>query len=78
MHPQASEKRLACKDFFEALERCHADIWSKWTGGCNEIKRELNKCLHSESVSRAARNRENAKVRNARTEQALRELHEND
>ena len=39
---------LACREFFDALELCHADVWAKWTGGCNQAKRELNKCLHGE------------------------------
>ncbi|KAF8270349.1 hypothetical protein EI94DRAFT_1680756 [Lactarius quietus] len=78
MHPQSSEKSIACREFFDALQLCHADIWAKWTGGCNSVKRELNKCLHNESVARAAKNREGAKLRNARREKALRELHEND
>jgi len=67
-----------CKEFFEALELCHANVWAKWTGGCNQAKRELNKCLHSDSVARATRNRQDAKLRNERREKALRELHEND
>ncbi|KAI0253966.1 hypothetical protein BJV78DRAFT_1190664 [Lactifluus subvellereus] len=78
MHPQSSEKRTACREFFDALELCHANVWAKWTGGCNQAKRELNKCLHHESVARAARNREEAKLRNTRREKALRELHEDD
>ncbi|KAI0303398.1 hypothetical protein B0F90DRAFT_1935311 [Multifurca ochricompacta] len=79
MHPQSSEKRIACRDFFDALERCHnIGFRFKWLGGCNQAKRELNKCLHDDSVARSARNRENAKLRNERREKALRELHEND
>jgi hypothetical protein len=50
--PSALLSRListtACRDFFEALELCHANVWAKWTGGCNQAKRELNKCLHKE------------------------------
>jgi len=49
----ATKKKLTkydvvCKEFFEALELCHANVWAKWTGGCNQAKRELNKCLHSD------------------------------
>ncbi|KAN0105451.1 hypothetical protein V8E52_011045 [Russula decolorans] len=78
MHPQSSDRKIACREFFDALQLCHANVWTKWTGGCNQAKRELNKCLHKESVARAARNREDAKMRNARREKALQELHEND
>ena len=34
-----------CKEFFLALEACHANNWRKWTGGCNNDKNELNMCL---------------------------------
>jgi hypothetical protein len=43
-----TENTAECRDFFDALELCHANVWAKWTGGCNKAKRELNKCLHSE------------------------------
>ena len=36
---------MVCKEFFQALEACHADNWRKWTGGCNNDKNELNMCL---------------------------------
>jgi hypothetical protein len=36
---------VVCKEFFLALEACHADNWRKWTGGCNGDKNELNMCL---------------------------------
>ena len=36
---------VVCKEFFQALEACHADNWRKWTGGCNNDKNELNMCL---------------------------------
>ncbi|KAI0049990.1 hypothetical protein FA95DRAFT_1488023, partial [Auriscalpium vulgare] len=68
----------ACKDFFDALEACHANTWLKWTGGCNQTKFNLNRCLHAESVARAAKNREASKARTARREQALQELHASD
>ncbi|KAI0312737.1 hypothetical protein OF83DRAFT_1066716 [Amylostereum chailletii] len=78
MHPQSSEKRIACRDFFDALEACHASPWKKFTGGCNEIKRDLNGCLHGETMARSARNREDAKLRRERMNQAVRELHKDD
>jgi hypothetical protein len=37
--------KVVCKEFFQALEACHADKWRKWTGGCNNDKHELNMCL---------------------------------
>lgn len=78
MHPQASERRIACREFFQALEACHANFWTKWTGGCNTAKNQLNSCLHKETMVRASKNREDAKVRQAKKEQAWKELHEDD
>ncbi|EIM90469.1 uncharacterized protein STEHIDRAFT_51163, partial [Stereum hirsutum FP-91666 SS1] len=68
----------ACLQLFEALEECHANAWLKWTGGCNQAKLDLNKCLHGDSVARAARNREDSKARQAKRDQAWKELHAND
>lgn len=39
------QRPVVCKEFFQALEACHADKWRKWTGGCNNDKQELNMCL---------------------------------
>ena len=46
--PPSHPSTVACRQFFDALQLCHANTWTKWTGGCNSIKRELNKCLHNE------------------------------
>ncbi len=46
--PSSYPSSIACREFFDALELCHANVWAKWTGGCNQVKRELNKCLHNE------------------------------
>ncbi|KAI0029646.1 hypothetical protein K488DRAFT_88538 [Vararia minispora EC-137] len=70
MHPQASEKRLACKEFFEALEACHENGLRKYWGGCNQYKWDLNRCLHGESTKRAAQNRVEAKARRERADKA--------
>ncbi|KAJ3513223.1 hypothetical protein NLJ89_g3065 [Agrocybe chaxingu] len=74
MHPQLSDKKLVCKEFIQALEQCHAGGWTKFVGACNRQKDELNHCLRSERLARTAHNREMAKERNAKTEQALREF----
>ncbi|KDQ59476.1 hypothetical protein JAAARDRAFT_174815 [Jaapia argillacea MUCL 33604] len=78
MHPQSSDKRVVCREFFQALETCHGSPWLKFTGGCNTIKIQLNKCLHGESVKRASRNRVEAKVRREKSEKAWKDLHEDD
>ncbi|KAL4251672.1 COX assembly mitochondrial protein [Abortiporus biennis] len=79
MHPQlSSEKRIACKEFIEALEACHASTWAKWTGGCNQAKLDLNSCLHQHRADNAAKNREAAKKRRDKTNQAWKDLHEDE
>ncbi|KAH7889785.1 hypothetical protein F5I97DRAFT_1847286 [Phlebopus sp. FC_14] len=97
MHPQLSDKRIACREFMQALDACHANNWKRLTGGCNQEKLALNKCLRKEvswitnalftvdqdpsycqSIERSTRNRAAAKERRLKTEQAWRELHEDD
>ncbi|OCH95651.1 UPF0287-domain-containing protein [Obba rivulosa] len=79
MHPQlTSDKRIACKDLIEALEACHAQGWSRFTGACNQTKHDLNMCLRKERIERTARNREGAKVRRQKVEQVWSELHQDD
>ncbi|EIN07792.1 hypothetical protein PUNSTDRAFT_121034 [Punctularia strigosozonata HHB-11173 SS5] len=78
MHPQSSDKKLVCKSFFDALEKCHADSWLYWTGGCNQIKHDLNMCLRQERLDRAAKNREDAKTRRAKAQAAWADLHRDD
>ena len=71
MHPQLSDRKigafllvvhtfrshsyLVCQEFIKALEDCHANGWSRFTGACNQQKDELNHCLRSEV--RAAQSR---------------------
>lgn len=38
-----------CREFIQALEACHASTWSRLTGGCNQQKNSLNKCLRKEA-----------------------------
>ncbi|KAK7693211.1 hypothetical protein QCA50_002777 [Cerrena zonata] len=71
-----SETLIVCKEFIEALEACHAETWAKWTGGCNQAKVDLNNCLKQDRFDQAAKNREKAKERREKTQNALRELHE--
>ncbi|PFH52361.1 hypothetical protein AMATHDRAFT_140172 [Amanita thiersii Skay4041] len=76
MHPQLSDKRIVCKDFIKALEECHSRGLSRFTGACNRHKDELNHCLRSERLKRSALNREVAKARRAKAEEALKKFHE--
>ncbi|KAF5376553.1 hypothetical protein D9757_008297 [Collybiopsis confluens] len=75
MHPQLDDKRLAssvCKDFIQALELCHLSNWARLTGGCNKYKNAMNACLHKESLARSAQNREGAKERQVKRDEAMR------
>ncbi|KDR73466.1 hypothetical protein GALMADRAFT_227914 [Galerina marginata CBS 339.88] len=74
MHPQLSDKKLVCKEFIQALEQCHAAGWNRFVGSCNKQKDELNHCLRSERLDRTAQNREQAKERKQKTDQALQEF----
>ncbi|KAI0736860.1 hypothetical protein C8Q72DRAFT_28040 [Fomitopsis betulina] len=78
MHPQleTDNKRLVCKDFIQALDACHANNWAKWTGGCNRAKNDLNMCLRKERVDRTTQNREEAKRRRQKTEQAWKDINQ--
>ena len=46
-----------CRRVIEALTRCHADHpWKKFVGACNDLKRELNRCLQREYIERRQKN----------------------
>lgn len=53
-----------------ALDECHArGFIYKALGNCNDIKRDVNKCLSSERYDRAKRNRDEARSNRRRVEQ---------
>jgi len=52
-----------------ALEECHArGFLYKAVGGCNEVKREVNRCLAGERKKKSGKNRETSLQRKARIE----------
>lgn len=52
-----------------ALDECHArGFLYKAVGNCNDIKRDVNKCLSAERSDRAKRNRDDARNKRARIE----------
>ncbi|OSX64955.1 hypothetical protein POSPLADRAFT_1134253, partial [Postia placenta MAD-698-R-SB12] len=69
---------LVCMDFIQALDACHAKSWAKWTGACNQVKVDLNMCLRKERIERTTKNREGAKERRQKTEQAWKEIREDE
>lgn len=53
-----------------ALDECHArGFLYKALGNCNDIKRDVNKCLSEERWARAKRNRDQAREKRKRVEQ---------
>ncbi|CEJ56628.1 hypothetical protein PMG11_02829 [Penicillium brasilianum] len=53
-----------------ALDECHArGFIYKALGNCNDIKREVNKCLSVERYDRAKNNRDNARSNRRRIEE---------
>ncbi|KAL1956338.1 hypothetical protein VTO42DRAFT_7421 [Malbranchea cinnamomea] len=65
---------INCEEIMTALDECHArGFLYKAIGGCNEVKREVNRCLGKERYERAKKNRENARENRARIEKIWRE-----
>lgn len=62
----------------DALEECHARgfLW-KSIGMCNDLKREVNKCLRAERLERTAHNREQAKERRQKMQAVWAEIDAN-
>ncbi|RMJ21251.1 hypothetical protein PHISP_07881 [Aspergillus sp. HF37] len=53
-----------------ALDECHArGFLYKALGNCNDIKRDVNKCLSEERWARAKRNRDQAREKRKKVEQ---------
>ncbi|OAL65306.1 UPF0287 family protein [Trichophyton rubrum] len=60
---------LDCEEVMTMLDECHAKgFMHKVFGNCNDIKREVNRCLYAERLKRASRNREKARENRARIE----------
>jgi COX assembly protein 2 len=61
-----------------ALEECHAQGFLRRVfGQCNEAKRNLNKCLREARLARTRENHEKAKERNAKVQDAWKEIDSN-
>ena len=62
-----------------ALEECHArGFLYKCFGGCNQIKRDVNKCLSSERGNKSQKNRETSLERRARIESVWKQMDDGD
>ena len=55
----------------QALDECHArGFLYRAFGNCNNAKHAVNMCLRAERLERTRKNREEAKIRRAKTEAA--------
>lgn len=62
-----------------ALDECHArGFLYKAVGGCNDIKREVNRCLSGERSKKTAKNRETGLQRRQRIEAVWAKMDEGD
>ncbi|KAJ5115251.1 hypothetical protein NUU61_001010 [Penicillium alfredii] len=59
-----------CEEIMTALDECHAQgFLHKAIGSCNDIKRDVNRCLAGERYDRAKRNRDQARSNRRRIEE---------
>ncbi|KAF4123443.1 COX assembly mitochondrial protein 2 [Geosmithia morbida] len=68
MHPHLHTKNaLACEEVIAALEECHArGFMHKATGGCNDMKVKVDRCLRQERTNMQAENRSAAREKRNR------------
>ncbi|KIW64395.1 hypothetical protein PV04_09330 [Phialophora macrospora] len=80
MHSHLHTKdNVGCEEIMNALDECHArGFLYKATGGCNDIKREVNRCLSGERTKKSKNNRETALERRARIEAVWAKFDEGD
>lgn len=78
--PHTSANPLAptdCESIMIALDECHArGFLYKAVGGCNEVKREVNRCLGRERAARSAANRAQARQSRREIEQIWKQCEE--
>jgi len=76
MHPHLHTKNaLACEDVIAALEECHAKgFMHKASGGCNDMKDQVDKCLRVERYKMQAENREAARAKRDKIKAQQKEL----
>ncbi|KLJ09456.1 hypothetical protein EMPG_15126 [Blastomyces silverae] len=70
MHSHLHTKdNINCTEIMTMLDECHAQgFLHKAFAGCNEIKREVNRCLGAERYRRAQNNRDKAREDRKRIE----------
>ncbi|KXJ07281.1 COX assembly mitochondrial protein 2-like [Exaiptasia diaphana] len=75
MHPLlAPHLHEKCLELIELLHKCHEEHkFGKFFGMCNEIERNMQRCLKAESKERRYRNMEEAKRKKERFKKAYEE-----
>jgi len=67
-----------CEEAMYALEQCHARGWLvRITGGCNDAKTAVNRCLRQARLEKTKENHEKSKARNAALRSAWAEIDAN-
>lgn len=67
--------QLACEDIIAALEECHSKgFMHKASGGCNDLKASVDKCLRQERSKMQAENRAAAREKRDRIKASQKEL----
>jgi len=73
------DQNIDCEEIMTALDECHArGFLYKAIGGCNDIKREVNRCLSGERTKNSSKNRESALERRKRIEAIWEKMDEGD
>lgn len=68
---------VGCEEVMAMLDECHAQgFLHKLFGGCNAVKRDVNKCLRAERLERTAQNREKAKAKREKIQRIWNEIDE--
>lgn len=79
LNPQSiyADPHQGCEEVMTALDECHAQgFLHKMIGGCNNAKRDVNKCLRAERLERTAKNREKAKEKKEKIQRIWKEIEE--
>ncbi|KAG5983714.1 hypothetical protein E4U55_007395 [Claviceps digitariae] len=65
MHPHLhNQNALPCEEIIAALEECHSKgFMHKATGGCNDVKEQVNKCLRDERAKTQRKNLQAARAK---------------
>ncbi|ETN42255.1 uncharacterized protein HMPREF1541_04196 [Cyphellophora europaea CBS 101466] len=74
-----TQDNVGCEEIMNALDECHArGFLYKAVGGCNDIKREVNKCLSGARAQKSGKNRETGLQRRQRIEAVWAKMDEGD